>query len=648
MTPNNIRPLTMKKVFFLTIVLLLAIATMPLLQIPFAPRGDIIDTSWAWAIGYGAAHGMQWGKNIIWTYGPFGYLDNAFFYSDHALWYASSLFALSLRLLSMFIIFFTALKLARDVRYFATYSFALILTWIIAISALDLSTLLALDASSMLLLTINGKKCSSYIYIIAFSIFISIASLIKFSQFVFGLTALITFILYAIMRYERSLAARISVVAIGSSVTAFILLWMLADQRLSSLPAFLVSSYNLMAGYSSAMSLNGLHWELVAAIIGLLSFLCVAIMSIRMDKKIFYSTFVLLPFVFINFKEGFTRSVAALTPIPGLPASGLQQNIYFGSILFIACLLIFLLRQTTKTAIKSAVLVMYLSALLPLLLTGVNSFNVAIDNYTTFSNLIRNSISRRNATTFINRSIRNEYQLSPQLINLLDIGSVNIVPWDLLIIQGYHLKYDPSPVIQQYSAYTPYLDHANADQILRGTSARHILYIYKTIDNRYPAFDAPYTFRALVRCYKYDGGNPNLALLLKSRCRAPIKYKRVKSLTKFNSIVQIPANTEYLKVRIKQTMIGKLFGLLYKLPALQVYLAEKNNMLNGPYRLVYKVANDGLFVRYYLQNQSAFNDFVDKNHKSLNQVTGIYFSGGPGLFFRNKIRLTFLIEKPKP
>ena len=40
----------------------------------FAVPGTGLDASWVEVIGHGARHGWQWGRDVVFTYGPLGYL----------------------------------------------------------------------------------------------------------------------------------------------------------------------------------------------------------------------------------------------------------------------------------------------------------------------------------------------------------------------------------------------------------------------------------------------------------------------------------------------------------------------------------------------------------------------------------------------
>ncbi|HEV2740942.1 MAG TPA: hypothetical protein VGU66_20460 [Candidatus Elarobacter sp.] len=89
-------------------------------------------------------------------------------------------------------------------------------------------------------------------------------------------------------------------------------------------------------------------------------------------------------------------------------------------------------------------------------------------------------------------------------------ASVNVLPWEMAIVQAERLRWAPLPVFQSYSAYTPLLDGLNRDALVtRG--AAFVLYDYISVDRRYPFGEAPATTAELL-C-RYTMAVPNIRTL---------------------------------------------------------------------------------------------------------------------------------------
>src|SRR5262249_30844741 len=95
-------------------------------------------------------------------------------------------------------------------------------------------------------------------------------------------------------------------------------------------------------------------------------------------------------------------------------------------------------------------------------------------------------------------------------------GTVDVIPTELDMIEANHWRWQPRPVIQSYSAYTPALDQRTAAHLSSPQSADHIILQWDEIDGRHPLLDDAASWRALFDRYDIDVAEANL-LLLKRR-----------------------------------------------------------------------------------------------------------------------------------
>ncbi|MBD2251220.1 hypothetical protein [Nostoc parmelioides] len=87
------------------------------------------------------------------------------------------------------------------------------------------------------------------------------------------------------------------------------------------------------------------------------------------------------------------------------------------------------------------------------------------------------------------------------VLQTLNDATVDIFPWEISIVESNKLNWLPRPIFQSYSAYTKFLDNANLHSISR-KSPENIIYDFLSIDNRHPFFDEPATFSYVVCNYK--------------------------------------------------------------------------------------------------------------------------------------------------
>jgi hypothetical protein len=95
------------------------------------------------------------------------------------------------------------------------------------------------------------------------------------------------------------------------------------------------------------------------------------------------------------------------------------------------------------------------------------------------------------------------YQLTPQVLDAIGTKPVHIDPKDANVAWAYGLNWDPVPVFQSYSAFTPALDRINATALVSPDGPKDVLRALPTaIDSRNPLWETPLYTQALVCNYR--------------------------------------------------------------------------------------------------------------------------------------------------
>ncbi len=98
-------------------------------------------------------------------------------------------------------------------------------------------------------------------------------------------------------------------------------------------------------------------------------------------------------------------------------------------------------------------------------------------------------------------------KLPEKVIELLKNKKIDIIPWEVSLVAANKLNWKPRPVFQSYSAYTTYLDDINYESL--STEPRdYILYNFISIDGRHPFFDEPKSFSYVFCNYKISNEIP--------------------------------------------------------------------------------------------------------------------------------------------
>ncbi len=99
--------------------------------------------------------------------------------------------------------------------------------------------------------------------------------------------------------------------------------------------------------------------------------------------------------------------------------------------------------------------------------------------------------------------MRRTYGLTPGQIGQLAGRSVAIQPWENSVAWAYpSIRWDPEPVLQSYSAYTPTLDQLDASFLSSDAAPARILQqAAAVVDGRYFFFEPPTTWVTMMCRY---------------------------------------------------------------------------------------------------------------------------------------------------
>ena len=602
-------------IFTFGIFIVLLLSTMPWLMESFAPTGDTLDVSWAWMLGYGLLHHLQWGRSILFTYGPLGFLANPYFYSDHLLWGMAALVRLASWITFGLGFALILSRVLPEKKAFPRIALPVVIAWLFGASLLDLATQSAFIAILLLIFALDGNsKRMTIISLLIAGILLAFGSLIKSTSLIIAFLVVCIYPLLWWYVNSRKQKTILSLLPLLTFLVSLFALWVLAGQNIVNLPVYFHGTWAIASGYTPAMSIHGKWLQTVAALIILALFVITTFMVLQNKERArLAQSLILGVMIFWAWKEGFTRHD------PGF--GGGHAMAFFGTALLVAAVgLAILSGESQRNAIIN-VTGIYLLALV-FALPGASLFSVnEIANYKSFVSLITSKAHREMRQHEETSAIANQLHLDPALLSVVKNHSVNIIPWNLMMAQGYHMDLVASPVFQAYSVYTPYLDHLNAQQIWKGKSADKVIYTFESIDGRYPIFDEPATFRALLTCYRTEYASDPYTVLSRSQCLKP-KLTRVGGPIKsgFNTWVAVPAHASYVDLAVRTTLVGHLMNILYKPDQVHILFKLSDGSIKGPYRFIYPVGGDGLFVKYFIQSQNEANQLFAGDASGLQKI----------------------------
>jgi hypothetical protein len=536
-----------------------------------------LDNSWQAGLYMALHYRIAFGNELIFTYGPLGFLTVPTF------WYASTgsiafVYTILLR------ITLAAALFAGARRSYGTMIGLAVALIVAGASVVSLETV-PFFVFSVLILDSTLSRKQTVTLLISGGAVAGIQLLNKESV---GIEiTVMALILACAVRGPR--LTNLAITLAASSV-ALLAGWTVTGQQWGALPAYAENAERIVSGYAAAMGLEqtGLGWEYMLGWVAFAIGLAGAMQNglNRTARQRWGIVALWVAFSFFEYKEGFVRhdNGHALLYFIALMGGFLAFRWSPGSRLVGICLLAALF-----TFVASVQASPFSSLFQP-----EEAAKSAIGQV---GDLL--SESKRNAIIEQGRHlIQTEYPLDEETLSLLRGHTVDVEPYETAVAWAYNLDWRPLPVFQSYSAYTTGLDEADAAVVNSTTAPQRILRNSDPgIDGRAQPFDESYTTRAILCRYQELNADNSWQVLGvgPQRCQAPVLLDTVHA--GWNQSVSVPAppnQQSFVFVRIGGVAPGgleRLEALLYK-PATRVVMLE-----NSSFRLVGGTATDGLVLR---------------------------------------------------
>ncbi len=493
----------------------IAVALISLLTLPNRPAilGGGLDTSWAIATALALHRGLVFGREFIFSYGPFGFLATTGYVVPGmgvvSVWYRA--------LLALALGWLVARALRRSFPLWLTAIVTALVVWTVggafAYGAeAVLVPLIVLMVGCVDALAIRTKQLP-IVALAGMGVAVSICALTKYDTGLWMLSFSVAFvILESVVQGPKmsQTAARLGILG-ASVVVSLVVLWLILGQPISALGSFLRMSTEVFIGYDRAMVLDGARgWELTAGILaGALLVLPTMMLRIAPRRRIAITLFALSA-VLLFIKQGFTRH-----------DTGHAQRI-FAVVLSIAVVCIPHLRPPVEPVLpgierdrpaNTAPRLLGALMMITAVFCGAMVHDLSLVGGTIqapapldLARLLQRTVSSNNRDRIV---AKQRIDVPPSLdipaSMFLKIGknSVHIEPTETSIAWVFpKLNWHPLPVPQSYSAYTGLLDQQNANELLAKTGPTFVLYEAGSIDGRIPRFESAAANVALLCHYK--------------------------------------------------------------------------------------------------------------------------------------------------
>jgi hypothetical protein len=560
-------------------------------SIPF-PLGAGLDSSWAIGLNLGHFDKLKFGQDIIFTYGPLGYLVTPIF-PEAEPW---AVFAFGWGV--AFITAWALWRICERSAHWTTTCLFLGVFWVCGIFTYNqtIERLLAAVFSLALLVAIrlDAKPWFDLGLLFFFSAF---ALLTKFNIGVIGTGLALYFEALLLFRgssmHWRELRPAIAALLVWPA-TLLGFYWTLAGTTQGVIP-FVLNSTEIARGYSEAMALPGPYW-VGAAAAACCALLWFAIPLLANQKhRVFLGVPPLLFIGFLCFKSSLVRQDIHALVFPFEVAT--------------AALLVVALAPTVRNHVLIGTLAI---AALGLGIAACHQFwprnmryawsrltgQEAFYNFSGFLHW-RRTVAAMQAST--SGSLESE-RLPDTLLTALAGKRVAVYPWEISLIRANHLRWQPLPVFQAYSAYTPRLDHLNARELEEVSGPGAILLSWGRLDGRQPFYETPESWRALLNWYELRFVQPKIYVLYRRsvpRFDAPVPAGAPVEAS-WGQTIELPPfgddEVVVMSAEVGESLRGFLKRSLLRAPIVEVQATLRSGVTTSSRRVLRSNLQDGVIV----------------------------------------------------
>ena len=569
---------------FITIVCMFA---------PFSPGmpGESLDPSWHFGLSQAIAQGMAFGRDIMFTFGPYAPVFIRDFHPEtyHLMIFGSLYLGVSYSIALFFV--------TRNSRWSL-----LMVLWVALVGFIDYRELLF---SYPLLVSICFFKSMSRLPLPVPNEKLSIL-LISVLMFPFGLLLLAKSSFLILFLGILTLAAFFfalkkdcgrAIVVCTVPLFSLVFFWVVSGQSIFDLPSYFISMTQIISGYTEAMMKNGNLLEIITYMIAatLLLRTCLCTDGSRKKPHLFLFL-VFFIYLFWAFKAGFVRHDGHATTA--------------GTALFLASLF---MRFTFRT--RQTLFVLCISFFVWMIIYShyEKISTMAVFNHikSTYSSVwqgieMRSTEGNRLEQNFNKalKDLRDKAQF-PVLKGTTDIYSYN---QSYLIASGNH--WDPRPVLQSYSAYTPSLAEINKQHLLGEKAPDNIIFRVEPIDGRLPSIEDGASWPVLLTRYQPTALKNNFIYLTKNRGQATAQNTLPLDSGSyfFGDEVTVPNGSMpiFAEINIKQNLLGEIVNILYKPSQLQIKVTLQDGSIKT-FRLVSGMIASGFLISPCIENTLDFS-----------------------------------------
>ena len=515
-----------------------------------------LDPSWHVALEYATAHHLQYGTQIVFTFGPLGFLSTR----------TSLGHLLGARIAFAFfwgaLVAVAATTLAKRLCGWVRYAF---LAWLVIFTlseGLDQTAFFVMAYGAFLLLIDNPKhRWQSPAFVLAFVVL----SLIKVSFLIAALASLAL----VLVCWVRQRKIRKAIVLTLATPAGFVAAWMAWGQSPSHLAPWFRHALELSSGYSGAMNLVPKNSVLCAALAALALFVGALIASavrVRGGFLTWACRITLAQYVFLAWKEGLTRS-------------GDWHTYVFLWFLPLGVAFLFLeeMAGAPTPSHRGALEVTFaVSMLLCLVGSSLQISGFTWRQVTEWPPRVTHNVESIVATlggradglyADCRHAQNDRMLLLDRAKNVIGNQSVDVMNYLALaaIING--MNYRPRPVFQGFVAYTPALQNLNADYFRSAERPHFVMLRQQATDNRFPTLEDSAAMNYVLNNYAPVARDGDFLILQQRTAEDPAFQLVHEQTLHFGEKLDLTRWADaplFMAVSIRPSILGRAITFVYQ------------------------------------------------------------------------------------
>ena len=556
-----------------------------------------LDGSWRMALGYFFQHGFQFGKEVIFTYGPLGFSMGKTY--SGLQFQAIVVVQLAIAILGAYVIIHEGRRLQGLSRWGFFIGF-----FLFGITYEDALHMLLIALMGFQLLRGDGGRRGRLVLLLALTMLGSI----KFTNLMLAAFVVAVSVTYALWAGRR----RDALFMVGVFGGGFIAAWFLCGQNPLNLPAYLRSSWAISQGYTEAMGFPTPWSPLWKAfiVLGVISSYLLLHLGLNPNKpRALANVIMLAGFIFMNWKHGFVRAdghmigffFCALLPLTAYPAlledPPRFRRLHYAAFLLTGIMVLWGIESALNLNVRSS---------------------IAIIESKIWTNLEKTFYPAATQQVYHDRLLLTKSSVDlPETRKLVGGASLDQLGHEQATAIFNDFNYRPRPVIQSYSVYSPYLAKLNGDFYASDHAPDYVLLKIQTIDGRMPMMDDPEVWRLLPHRYDFVQIERGYQLWRRLPGRFdPAAAARQPLLSTELSVGQkLPLDTHkgqhlWARINLPQTLLGRLHTFLYKPPHVTLLLTDYDGN-EVPFYLPLSQGRAGFILSPIIEDAVAYASFAN-------------------------------------